>query len=88
MHSNETECSDVVFEHRDRLHNVEFENITLSEEEILGVMMNLDHNKVHGPDNKIAPSSLCNKSLRIDVVPDDWKLANVVPVYKRREKAE
>ena len=93
--------SDVAFEHRDRLHNVEFENITLSEEEVLAVIMNLDHNKAHGPDNiparllketaaQIAPSlcSLFNKSLRIGVVPDDWKLANVVPVYKHGEKAE
>ncbi|CAB4028196.1 Hypothetical predicted protein [Paramuricea clavata] len=93
--------SDVAFEHGDRLHNVEFENITLSEEEVLAVIMNLDHNKAHGPDNiparllketaaQIAPSlcSLFNKSLRIGVVPDDWKLANVVPVYKHGEKAE
>ena len=93
--------SDVAFEHRDRLHNVEFEDITLSEEEVLAVIMNLDHNKAHGPDNiparllketaaQIAPSlcSLFNKSLRIGVVPDDWKLANVVPVYKHGEKAE
>ncbi|CAB4037892.1 Hypothetical predicted protein [Paramuricea clavata] len=93
--------SDVALEHGDRLHNVEFENITLSEEEVLAVIMNLDHNKAHGPDNiparplketaaQIAPSlcSLFNKSLRIGVVPDDWKLANVVPVYKHGEKAE
>ena len=63
--------------------------------------MNLDHNKAHGQDNiparllketaaQIAPSlcSLLNKSLCIGVVPDDWKLANVVPVYKHGEKAE
>ena len=68
---------------------------------VLAVIMNLDHNKAHGPDNiparllketaaQIAPSlcSLFNKSLRIGVVPDDWKLANVVPVYKHGEKAE
>jgi hypothetical protein len=49
--------------------------------------MNLDHNKAHGPDiiparllKETAARSLCslfNKSLRIGVVPDDWKLANV-----------
>ncbi|CAB4030809.1 Hypothetical predicted protein [Paramuricea clavata] len=92
--------SDVAFEHRDRLHNVEFQNITLSEEEVLAVIMNLDHNKAHGPDNilarllketsaQIAPSlcSLFNKSLRIGVVPDDWKLANVVPCLQTRRKS-
>ncbi|CAB4042235.1 Hypothetical predicted protein, partial [Paramuricea clavata] len=65
------------------------------------VIVNLDHYKAHSPDNspacllkesavQIAPSlcSLFNKSLRIGVVPDNWKLANIVPVYKRGEKAE
>ena len=32
--------------------------------------------------------SLFNKSLRVGVVPDEWKLANVVPVYKHGEKAK
>ena len=61
--------------------------------------MNLDINKAHGlakiparllkgTGAQIAPSfcSLFNKSLHICVVPDDWKLANVVPVFKHGEK--
>ncbi len=38
---------------------------------------------------QVAPS-LCavfNKSLRCGILPDDWKLANVVPVPKRGEKS-
>lgn len=34
-------------------------------------------------------SSLCalfNRSLSLGIVPDDWKLANVVPVFKKGEK--
>ena len=63
--------------------------------------MNLDINKAHGPDNiparllkeaaaQSAPflCSLFNTSLRIGVVPDDWKLANVVPVFKHGGKDE
>lgn len=93
--------SDIASENRDCLHNIEFESITLLEEQVLAVILNLDQNKAHGPDNipacllketavQIAPSlcSLFTKSLRIGVVPDDWKLANVVPVYKHGEKAE
>ncbi len=60
--------------------------------------MNLDINKAQGPDGiparslketakQIAPSlwMLFNKSLRIGHVPDDWKLANVVPIHKKEE---
>jgi hypothetical protein len=59
----------------------------------------LDNDKAHGPDGiparlltgivyLIAPSlcDLFNKSLRTGVVPRDWKLANVVPVFKKGDK--
>ena len=32
-------------------HNIEFENITVMEEDGLAVIMNLDNNKAHGADN-------------------------------------
>ena len=76
------------------------DEITLSNEVVTAVLRNLDNNKVHGPDGvparlltetafQIAPSlcALFNKSLSHGVLPDDWKLANVVPVYKRGEKS-
>ena len=39
--------------------------------------------------SQIAPSlcALFNKSLHCGVLPDDWELANVVPVHKRDEKS-
>ena len=64
------------------------------------VLSNLNNNKAHGFDeisarlltetsSQIAPSlcALFNKSLHFGVFPDDWKLANVVPVHKRNEKS-
>ena len=66
----------------------------------MSVFSNLNNNKAHGPDgiparlltetsSQIAPSlcSLFNKSLRCCVLPDDWKLATIVPVHKRDEKS-
>ena len=63
-------------------------------------MSKLDNEKAQGPDNipvrllketatEIAPS-LCaffNKSLRVGALPRDWKITNVVPVHKLREKS-
>ena len=76
------------------------EDITLTNDEVITVLTNLNNNKAHGPDgiparlltetsSQIAPSlcALYNKSLRCGVLPDDWKLANVVPVHKRGEKS-
>lgn len=63
------------------------------------VLTNLDTNKATGPDEiptrirketaqEIAPSlcDLFNKSLRLGILPSDWKLANVVPVFKKENK--
>ena len=76
------------------------DNVTLLEEEIVAVINNLDSNKAQGPDGipvrllketamHVAPSLpvLFNKSLNIGVLPDEWKLANVVPVHKHGEKS-
>ena len=80
-------------------NDITIDDITLSEEEIVAVIKNLDTNKAQGPDNiparllketatEIAPSlcALFNKSLRVGVLPSDWKIANVVPVHKHGEK--
>ena len=74
--------------------------ITLTNDEVITVLTNLNNNKAHGPDgipahlltetsSQIAPSlcALFNKSLCCGVLPDDWKLANVVPEHKRGEKS-
>ncbi len=68
-------------------------------DDVMNVLRTLDNNKAHGPDGIPArlltetasqiSSSLCElfyKSLRSGIVPFDWKLANVVPVYKRGDQ--
>ena len=79
---------------------ITLEEITLTNDEVLSVLINLDNKKAQGPDGiparlltetafQITPSlcSLFNKSLRSCIHPDDWKLANVVPVHKKGDKA-
>jgi hypothetical protein len=68
-------------------------------EEVLNTLLALDPNKAAGPDGipprllketaqQIAPSltELFNRSLSCGVFPDDWKLANIVPVHKKGDK--
>jgi hypothetical protein len=78
--------------------------LTLTELEVETILNSLNTNKATGPDEiparllkntaaKVAPSlcRLLNISLQHGIiVPRDWKLANVVPVYKKnnREHAE
>ena len=75
-------------------------DIELSEDEVLPVLRNLHQNKAQGPDGipgrllietayQTAPSlwQLYNKSLRLGILPSEWKLANVVPIHKRCEKS-
>ena len=67
--------------------------------ELEAVLKSLDPNKATGPDEiparilkktatTIAPSlcKLLNRSLREGYIPSEWKLANVVPVYKKDKK--
>ena len=79
-------------EHTDQV----LEHITVTEEEINDVIVNLDPNKASGPDlisNKMIKNvsraivkPLCilfNRSLREGVFPDIWKLGNLVPLFKK-----
>ena len=76
------------------------DNVTLSEDEIISVINNLDSSKAQGPDGipvrllketalQVAPSlrALFNNSLNVGALPDEWKVANVVPVHKHGEKS-
>ena len=67
--------------------------------ELEAVLKSLDPNKATGPDEiparilkktatTIAPSlcKLFNRSLGEGYIPSEWKLANVVPVYKKDKK--
>jgi len=80
-----------------------FVDLQISVTEVLAYLRQLDVNKATGPDGipsrllketaeQIAPSltKLFNKSLQLGVVPSDWKLANLVPIFKtgKRELVE
>ena len=74
-------------------------DLTLTVIQVLDVLANLDASKATVPDEisarilketvyKITPSlcELFSKSLRLGSLPMDWKLANVVPVFKKDNK--
>jgi hypothetical protein len=69
--------------------------------EVRLILSNLDTKKATGPDTisctflkqcagELAPSltMLFNLSLSCGIVPDSWKLANVIPVYKNGDKRQ
>ena len=75
------------------------DDVILTPDDVTNVLKTLDNNNAHGPDgiparllietaSQISPSlcELFNKSLRTGMVPFDWKLANVVPVYKKGDQ--
>ena len=77
----------------------ELSEITVSEEEVISYLRNLDVNKSHGPDEihprllkvcceQIGPSlcALFNHSLNCGRVPTEWKSANITPVHKKESK--
>jgi hypothetical protein len=74
-------------------------DLELSTEEVLKSLTSLNVSKATGSDgiparllretaDVIAPSltRLFNKTLHHGVIPDEWKLANVVPVFKKGQK--
>ena len=74
-------------------------NINFSESDILKVIRNLDPNKAHGHDEiSIRMLQICDKTIckplylifsscmESDIFPSQWKMANVVPAYKRDDK--
>ena len=73
--------------------------INFSESDILKVIRNLDPNKAHGHDEiSIRMLQICDKTIckplylifsscmESDIFPSQWKVANVVPAYKRDDK--
>jgi hypothetical protein len=77
-----TSDSDSNSERQDHSQVITIDNIVLSEEEVMAVVMNLDSNKAQGPDNiparllketavqiTISLCALFNKSLRVGVLP-------------------
>ena len=73
--------------------------LNLCVDDVLVALLNLDSNKATGPDgipprllketaHQIALSlcSLFNQSLSSGSLPDEWKLANIIPIYKKEDK--
>ena len=98
MHDNNNDHN--LEEHSIADPDIVLKNITLTNDEVKTILFNLHNNKAHGPDriparlltetsSQIAPSlcALFNKLLHCGVLPDDWKLANVVAVHKQDEKS-
>ena len=74
-------------------------NVNITEREVLNCIDKLKLNKSPGPDtisprvlkearNEFAKplTTLFNKSLQLGIMPDDWKLANVTPILKKRQQ--
>ena len=81
------------------LANPKLCDLTFTANQVLAVLSSLDVNKASGPDeiparilketaHKIDPSlgDLFNKLLSLCSFPTEWKLANIVPVYKKDNK--
>ena len=79
--------------------DVTLSDLTLTVTQVLDVLANLDASKATGSDEisarilketvyEITPflCELFSKSLRLGSLPMDWKLANVVPVFKKDNK--
>ena len=74
-------------------------NIRISSQDVEDVLMLLDTSKASGPDlihpkllkegaTVLSPhlSTLFNKSIELCLFPSDWKLANIIPVYKKGDR--
>ena len=74
-------------------------DLQLTTEEVPRALLALDSTKATGPDEiscrllkdtayQIAPSlnQIFNKSLCLGEIPDEWKLANIVPKHKKGDK--
>ena len=75
-------------------------DVSFTTEDVSEALLALDPNKATGPDGihcrllketarQIAPSvtQLFNLSLCCGAFPDDWKLANIIPVYKKEKNS-
>ena len=76
-------------------------NITITEENVSDILKTLDTSKASGSDF-VSPgllkegkqslarhlATLFNNSLQSSIFPGSWKLANIIPVFKKGDKSE
>ena len=83
------------------VNSCKLSKITANQQDVIDVLRSIDINKATGPDEispkmlreagaAIAPSltRLINLSLSCNTFPDPWKLANVMPLYKKNDKTQ
>ncbi len=81
--------------------NATIDNINISEQEINDILSNLVINKANGPDEishhmlKETSRTIClplsilfNRSIYENIYPSCWKLANVMPLFKKGDNEE
>lgn len=82
-----------------QLNQVEIQDFSINSTEVLNKLNNMNINKSPGPDMfyprilKIVKDEVAealtlifNKSLDQGVVPDDWKIANITPIFKKGDR--
>lgn len=94
-------CSNAVLPNSPHRVSTRIANITATEQDVFDIIKSININKATGPDG-ISPvmlreagltivkplTKLINLSLSTAVFPDSWKLAHVLPLYKKNDKSE
>ena len=79
----------------------EIPHISISEEGVANLLRTLNHHKATGPDNipayflkelseELAPilTLIFQSSLHQGFLPDDWKVANIIPIFKKGSRTQ
>ena len=80
---------------------IEIEDLTIDRNRVLKLLKEIKMNKASGPDGISAPvlkeiadvvaGPLCNifnQSLKFGTVPDNWRHANITPIYKKGDRSK
>ena len=101
LHHSHIDTSNAQLPSNSNLPECALTNINVTENDVTGLLKDIDVSKATGPDG-ISPrllkeagsaiskplSKLFNLSLEIKTVPEIWKRANVIPIYKIGEKTK
>ena len=101
LHHSDIDTSNAQLPSNSNLPECALTNINVTENDVTDLLKDIDVSKATGPDG-ISPrllkeagsaiskrlSKLFNLSLETKTVPDIWKRANVIPIYKKGEKTK